>query len=137
MPHLPSLPTSVSDQRFARISAVSGKGKVHPRTGHERSEREKRYSSTLSLTAALDGGGWSTPCPGRLTPGNDPVPILHEAGWAPLTIRRVSKISPTPGFDPGTIQPAASPGTPQCVPNFQLILSPFISSSYLGEKCSV
>ena len=41
------------------------------------------YSSTLSLTSALDWGGWSTPRPGRFTPGEDPVPIVQEAGWAP------------------------------------------------------
>ena len=29
----------------------------------------ERYSSTLSLTLALDGVGWSTPRPGRFTPG--------------------------------------------------------------------
>jgi len=40
---------------------VYSKGKVHPRTGHEGAEEEQRYSSTLSLTSALDGGGWSTP----------------------------------------------------------------------------
>jgi len=33
------------------------------------------YSSTLPLTLALDGSGWSAPHPGRFTPGNDPVPI--------------------------------------------------------------
>jgi len=33
-----------------------GKGKVHPRTGHEGPEGEQRYSSTLSLTSALDRG---------------------------------------------------------------------------------
>jgi len=32
---------------------------------------EKRYSSTLSLTSALDAGGWSTPRPGRFTPGKE------------------------------------------------------------------
>jgi len=30
----------------------------------------------FSLTSALDGGGWSTPRPGRFIPGNDPVPIV-------------------------------------------------------------
>jgi len=40
------------------------------------------YSYTLSLTSALDLGGWSTPHPGRFTPGKDPVPIVQEAGWA-------------------------------------------------------
>jgi hypothetical protein len=34
-----------------------GKGKVHPRTGHEGPEGEQEYSSTPSLTSALDGGG--------------------------------------------------------------------------------
>jgi len=51
-----------------------GKGKGHPRTDHEGPE-EKRYSSTLSLTSALDGIGWSTPRP-SFTPGKDPVPIV-------------------------------------------------------------
>ena len=35
-----------------------GKGKNHPRTGHESVEGEYWYSSALSLTSALDGGGW-------------------------------------------------------------------------------
>ena len=30
----------------------------------------------------LDEGEWSTPRPGRLYPGKDPVPIVQEAGWA-------------------------------------------------------
>ena len=41
------------------------------------------YSSTLPSTSALDRGGWSTPRPGRFTPGKDPVSIVQEAGWAP------------------------------------------------------
>jgi len=39
------------------------------------------YSSTLSLTSALDGGGWSTPHTSRFVPGKEPVPITYEAGW--------------------------------------------------------
>jgi hypothetical protein len=53
-----------------------GNGKFHPRTGHEGPEGEQMCSSTLSLTSVLDGGGWSTPRPGRFTPGEDPVPIV-------------------------------------------------------------
>jgi len=34
-----------------------GKGKIHPRTGHEDPEGELRYSSTPSLTLVLDGVG--------------------------------------------------------------------------------
>ena len=41
------------------------------------------YSSTLPSTSTLDVGGWSTPRPGRFTPGKDPIPTVHEAGWAP------------------------------------------------------
>ena len=59
-----------------------GKGKVHRRTGHEGREAEQKYSCTVSLTSALDGGGWSTPRPGRFNPGKDAVPIVQEAGWA-------------------------------------------------------
>ena len=53
-----------------------GKGKGHPRTGQEGPEGEQMYSSTLPSTSALDWGGWSTPRPGRFTPGKDPVPIV-------------------------------------------------------------
>ena len=53
-----------------------GKDNVHPRTGHEHTQGEKRYNSTLSLTSTLDGSGWSTPRPSRFTPGKDPVPIV-------------------------------------------------------------
>ena len=35
---------------------IKGKGKDHPRTGHEGPKGEYRYSSTLSLTSALEGG---------------------------------------------------------------------------------
>jgi hypothetical protein len=49
------------------------KGKAHPRTGPE---GEYRYISALSLTSALDGGRWSTPRPGRFTPGKELVPIV-------------------------------------------------------------
>jgi len=34
------------------------------------------YSSSLSLTSALDGGGWSMPRPDHFTPRKDPVPIV-------------------------------------------------------------
>ena len=56
-------------------------GGQHTRTGHE-----GPGMSTLSLTLALDGGGWSTPRPGRLTPEKDPVPIVYEAGMAPVPV---------------------------------------------------
>jgi len=46
---------------YKSIITIKCKDKVHPRTGHEGTEGRKRYSSTLSLTSALEGVG------GRLT----------------------------------------------------------------------
>jgi len=45
-----------------------------------KAQRGPRHSSVLSLTSALDGGGWSTSRLGHFTPGKDPVPIVLEAG---------------------------------------------------------
>jgi len=56
---------------------------VHSRTGHEGPEGEQMYSSSLSLTSALDGGEWTTPRPGHFTPEKYPVAIVQEAWWAP------------------------------------------------------
>jgi hypothetical protein len=39
------------------VTTVSGKGKVRPRIGHEGTQGEQMYSSTLSLTSALDRVG--------------------------------------------------------------------------------
>jgi hypothetical protein len=58
-------------------------GRFHPFIGHEGPSGEYRYSSTLFLTSALEGG-WGvsvTPRP-QLTPGKDPIHIVQEAGWA-------------------------------------------------------
>jgi len=46
-----------------------GKGKVQPRTNHEGSEEEKRYSSTLSLTSVLDGMGAQRHFPAAIPAG--------------------------------------------------------------------
>jgi len=54
-----------------RQSKKKGKGKVHPRTGHEGQEEEYRYSCTLSLTSALDGVGGQRHAPTALPPGED------------------------------------------------------------------
>jgi len=46
-----------------------GRDKDHSRTGHEGQEGEYRYSSTLSLTSALDGVGGQLHVPASLVPG--------------------------------------------------------------------
>ena len=72
--------TSIS-QLAVRSVKGKGKSKVHPRTGHEGPEGEYRYSSTLSLTLALNQGGWSTPRPGRFTPGIETrYPLYRRLG---------------------------------------------------------
>jgi hypothetical protein len=54
------------------------------------------------------GGGWSTPRPGRFTPGKDPVLIVQEVGWAPGLVRKdAGNLAPT-GIRPRTVQPIAS-----------------------------
>jgi hypothetical protein len=88
-----------------------GKDKVYPRTRHKGTEGEQRYSSTLSLTSAVNSGGWSTPRPGRFTPGErDPVPIVYRRLGAPQgQFGQVQKISSPPGFDPRNAEPVSAP----------------------------
>jgi len=45
-----------------------GKGKVHPKSGHEGPEGEERYSFSLSLTSTLDGVGGQRHAPTALPP---------------------------------------------------------------------
>ena len=52
-------------------SVKGEKRKIRPRTGHEGPMGEYRYSSLLSLTSALYGGGLLMPRPGRFTPGKE------------------------------------------------------------------
>ena len=58
----------VSRQNSLILTQNISKGKVHPRTGHERPEGKQRYSSALSLTSALDGVGGQRHPPGALHP---------------------------------------------------------------------
>jgi hypothetical protein len=81
------------------------KGKVRPVTGHEGPKGEQRYSSTLSLTSALDGNGWLTSRLGHFTSREGARYALNRrlCGLQGLSAR-VRKISTTPGFGPRTVQ---------------------------------
>ena len=59
------------------------------------------------LTSAQDGGGgWSTPCPGRLTPQKESWnPLCKRLGGSHGRSGQVRKISPSPGCHPRTVQP--------------------------------
>ena len=79
-----------------------------------------RMAHTGSRSIALpflDHGirGWwvvsVTPRP-LFTPGEESVPIVQDAGWAPGPVwTGAEKSRPPPGFDPRTVQPVASPYT--------------------------
>ena len=56
------------------------------------------YTSTLSVTSALDGGGWSTPRPGRFTPIKTRYPLYRRLGGPQGRSGRVRKISPPTGI---------------------------------------
>jgi hypothetical protein len=53
----------------------ASKGKVHPRTGHQGPEGEQRYSSTLSLTSALNGVGGERDALAALPPRKTRYPM--------------------------------------------------------------
>ena len=85
-----------------------GKGKTHPTTGNEGPAVEKRYSCTLSLTSALNGVGGQRHTPAALPWGKSRLSLYRRLGGPQGRSGRVQKISPPPGFNPGTVQPVAS-----------------------------
>ena len=85
------------------------KRKVQPRTGYDGPEREQSYRSTFSVTSTLDRCGWSTPLPGRFTPGKETrYPLNIRLGGSQGRSGLLRKISPSPGFDPRAVQLVAS-----------------------------
>ena len=70
------------------------------------------YSSTLSLTSALDEDEWLPPRPGRFIPGKETrYPLYMMLGGPQGRCERMQQISPPPAFDPRTLQPIESPYT--------------------------
>jgi hypothetical protein len=80
------------------------KHKARSRTGQEGPDGEKRYSSTLSLTLAPDGGAWSTTHPSSFTLGMNQYPLYRRLGGPQ---GRCGKSHPPMGFDPGLSSPAS------------------------------
>ena len=93
------------------------KTKFRPRTGHEGAQGKYRHSSTLSLTSAVDGSGWSTSRPGQFSPGNSSGTHFIGNTWARRRSGRVRKISPPRGFDTRTVQSVASRYTDWAIPD--------------------
>jgi hypothetical protein len=82
-------------------------GKGRPITGHKGPEREQKYSSTLSLTSALDGAGGQRHAPAALPPGKTRYPLYRRLGGSQSRTGQVRKISSPQGFDSRTAQPLA------------------------------
>ena len=63
-----------------------------------KAQREKsRYSSALSLTSPLDGGGWLTPRLGRFASGEETLYSCYRRPGGPQgRAGRVRKVSPPP-----------------------------------------
>jgi hypothetical protein len=88
---------------------------IRDRVSYQKLVTRKRYGLVrcavgISLTSALDGGGWSIPRPGRFTPGKETrYPLYRRLGGPQGRSGRVREISlPPPGLDPRTVQPVAS-----------------------------
>jgi len=61
-----------------------------------KAQRGSRGIALLFFNLGARWGGWSTPRPGRFTPGKDPVPIVQEAGRAQRPVWRAAKnLAPT------------------------------------------
>jgi hypothetical protein len=71
-------------------------------------EGQKRYSSTLSLTTALDGDAVTATFRALYPRKRDPVSIYERLGGTQDRSGRMRKISSPLGFDPQTGQPVAS-----------------------------
>jgi hypothetical protein len=63
------------------------------------------YSSTLSLTSALDGVGGQRHAPVALHPGK---PSTHCTGWDPRPVWTGAENLAPLGFDPRTFHPIVS-----------------------------
>ena len=91
------------------IIILTVKVKVHPRRGHEDPEGQYSYSSTFSLTSALDGVGGQRNSSAALPPRKR-LGTHCVGSWIGLRagLDGCGKSRPPLGFDPPTVQPVAS-----------------------------
>jgi len=88
--------------------------------GHDGPEGEQRYSTTLSWTSVLNGGGWPSPRPGRFTSWKEPrYPSNRRLGGFSGRSGQVRKISLPPGFDHRTLQSVANRYTGWTIPTHE------------------
>ena len=99
---------------WSSTSCLAGTGRTRLRTSHGRPDWEQKYSWTLSLTSALEMGGWLTPRPCCFTSGKEiPYPSYRRLGGSLDRSGRVwntsSYRSSIPG--PSSTQKVAVPAT--------------------------
>ena len=85
------------------------------------------------MTTALEEGEGSASRPGRsLPPGKTRYSLYRRLGGSQGRYGQVRKISPSPGFDPRTVQPVASRYTDWTTWPTHLIMNPinFLTSFY-------
>jgi len=93
------------------VSVLLTVSEVNVKFTLEEAMKDQRYSSTLSLTSALDGVGSQCHTLAILPPGMTPYPLYRRLYRPKDQSGRVRKISPAPGVDPRTIlQRVAEPG---------------------------
>jgi hypothetical protein len=77
------------------------RGQGHSVTGHEDPEGEEKYSSTPSLTSALDGCGGQRHAPAAVRSGKKTFyPLYRRLDGSESQSGGVRKISPLLGSDP-------------------------------------
>jgi hypothetical protein len=89
------------------INIIKVKVKVTLEQATKAQRGEQRYSSTLSLTSALDGVGVQSHALAALPPRKTRYPLYRRLGGPHSRSGRVRKISPPPGFDPRPVQSLA------------------------------
>jgi hypothetical protein len=78
-----SLITSAFMIQVVEDDLRNGKRQSVPVTGLVVAYRMGRGIALLFHNRSTRRGEWSAARPGRFTPGEDPVPIVQEAGWTP------------------------------------------------------
>ena len=107
-------------QRLNHYYGHNCKGKVYPREGHKGPKGESKYSSTLSLTSVLNGVGGQRHAPAALPPRKNRYSLYRRLGRLQGRSGRVRKFSPSPEFDPQTIQPVVIRYTDWAIPANQV-----------------
>ena len=94
---------------YVALVLYYGKGKGHPRTGHEGPEGEWMYSFTLPSTSGGGCGQVVNDTPRPLYPQERPGAHCIEGWVGPRAgVDRCGKSCPQLRFDPRTVQPVAS-----------------------------